>query len=211
MAVQCSLALLLLSVYMCSHEHEWVSYHSACESLHHSGAVCRYVTLTLIRSTQVFHWQVYGAKHNGDRAEDLFRQKVSHTAIQRLCQTDQYLWDACGVCNSATERTEWIWCVVSSLLCSGTAGLYWRWYSLDQFTPVHILSCLIWLNFWIWHVITADVCQHASLYTISRCAKNSNILGYRRWPNMSRAVNKRVRVVKYVSEDFRYWLALVRL
>ena len=33
-------------------------------------------------------------------------------------------------------------------------------------------------------------------YTISRCAKNSNILGYRRWPNMSRVVNKRLCVVK---------------
>jgi len=28
---------------------------------------------------------------------------------------------------------------------------------------------------------------------------------------MSRAVNKRLSVVKKVSEDFRYWLALVRL
>jgi len=28
---------------------------------------------------------------------------------------------------------------------------------------------------------------------------------------MSRAVNKRLCVVKNVSEDFRYWLALVRL
>jgi len=28
---------------------------------------------------------------------------------------------------------------------------------------------------------------------------------------MSRAVNKRLSVVEKVSEDFRYWLALVRL
>jgi len=48
-------------------------------------------------------------------------------------------------------------------------------------------------------------------YTISRCAKNSKIIGYRRWPNMSRAVNKHLSVVENISEYFRYWLALFGL
>jgi len=49
----------------------------------------------------------------------------------------------------------------------------------------------------------------SSVYTVLRCAKSCKIRGHSCWPNMSPAVNKCLFVVN-VSEDFWYWLALVR-
>jgi len=69
-----------------------------------------------------------------------------------------------------------------------------RWKQLDILGPV-------WFRRSYWTMVQ---------YTISWCVNNSKIRGYGRWPSMSRAVNKCLSVVVNVSQNFQYWLALVR-
>ena len=103
-------------------------------------------------------------------------------------------------CNRINLHTR---CPVSSLsYVYGTSQRIINIALLQRLTHIQTVRC----NVFVEHGIS--YCKILQQYTISRCAKYNNILGYRRWPNMSRAVNKRLPVVKNVSIDFRYWLAL---